>query len=54
MPQLNPEPWFQMLMLSWLIFLTLLPMKVMAYKFPHDPVAPEKKHKPTPWTWPWH
>nr|YP_009024638.1 ATP synthase F0 subunit 8 [Selar crumenophthalmus]AHN13420.1 ATP synthase F0 subunit 8 [Selar crumenophthalmus] len=54
MPQLNPAPWFAILTFSWLIFLTVIPPKVMAHTFPNEP-APQSTGKPKaePWTWPW-
>nr|WNH17295.1 ATP synthase F0 subunit 8 [Decapterus punctatus] len=54
MPQLNPAPWFAILTFSWLIFLTVIPPKVMAHTFPNEP-APQSAEKPktSPWTWPW-
>nr|YP_003058382.1 ATP synthase F0 subunit 8 [Oryzias javanicus]ACX70673.1 ATP synthase F0 subunit 8 [Oryzias javanicus]BAH84923.1 ATPase subunit 8 [Oryzias javanicus] len=54
MPQLNPAPWFAVLVFSWLVFLIILPQKVLAYKFPNEP-APQsvKKSGSEYWTWPW-
>nr|QGZ08753.1 ATP synthase F0 subunit 8 [Chaenophryne sp. CLS4E] len=54
MPQLNPTPWFAILLFSWLVFLTILPPKVLAHTFPNEP-NPEttKTSKAQPWTWPW-
>nr|YP_010381583.1 ATP synthase F0 subunit 8 [Sillago panhwari]UDL71945.1 ATP synthase F0 subunit 8 [Sillago panhwari] len=55
MPQLDPNPWFSLLIFTWIIFLIFLPPKVMAHTFPNDP-APQsaKKAKSDPWAWPWH
>nr|ADE45032.1 ATP synthase F0 subunit 8 [Cichla monoculus]AFN02928.1 ATP synthase subunit 8 [Cichla monoculus] len=55
MPQLNPSPWFAILIFSWLIFLTIIPPKVLAHSFPNEP-APQntKTLKTEPWNWPWH
>nr|WNH20949.1 ATP synthase F0 subunit 8 [Pseudocheilinus octotaenia] len=54
MPQLNPAPWFAIFMFSWLVFLTLIPPKVLATHFPNDPTA-QSAEKPLvePWNWPW-
>nr|BAH58952.1 ATPase subunits 8 [Notopterus notopterus] len=54
MPQLNPAPWLLVLLFSWLVFLTMIPTKIM-HHFTGDP-APQvaKKYTPTSWTWPWH
>nr|YP_010385262.1 ATP synthase F0 subunit 8 [Triplophysa zhenfengensis]UPM51963.1 ATP synthase F0 subunit 8 [Triplophysa zhenfengensis]WVH39873.1 ATP synthase F0 subunit 8 [Triplophysa zhenfengensis] len=54
MPQLNPAPWFAILVFSWLVFLTIIPTKTMSHMSPNEPapLGPEK-HKTEPWDWPW-
>nr|ABC72238.1 ATPase subunit 8 [Lythrurus ardens]ABC72256.1 ATPase subunit 8 [Lythrurus snelsoni]ABC72240.1 ATPase subunit 8 [Lythrurus ardens]ABC72242.1 ATPase subunit 8 [Lythrurus ardens]ABC72244.1 ATPase subunit 8 [Lythrurus ardens] len=54
MPQLNPNPWFAILVFSWFIFLTIIPTKVLGHLTPNEP-APmsEEKHKADSWNWPW-
>nr|AAP75465.1 ATP synthase 8 [Pomacentrus vaiuli]QUJ18500.1 ATP synthase protein 8 [Pomacentrus vaiuli] len=55
MPQLNPAPWFAILVFSWLVFLTVIPPKVLAHTTPNDPTHQSaEKPKTEPWTWPWH
>nr|YP_002519655.1 ATP synthase F0 subunit 8 [Scarus schlegeli]ASO95920.1 ATP synthase F0 subunit 8 [Scarus psittacus]ACL27233.1 ATP synthase F0 subunit 8 [Scarus schlegeli]ASO95922.1 ATP synthase F0 subunit 8 [Scarus psittacus]ASO95924.1 ATP synthase F0 subunit 8 [Scarus psittacus]ASO95926.1 ATP synthase F0 subunit 8 [Scarus psittacus] len=55
MPQLNPGPWFSIMMFTWLIFLTILPKKVMSHKFSNDPASEDKDMPMTPpWFWRWH
>nr|ABB30146.1 ATPase 8 [Mogurnda thermophila]AHA42987.1 ATP synthase F0 subunit 8 [Mogurnda thermophila] len=55
MPQLNPAPWFAILVFSWLVFLTILPPKVLTHTFPNEPMPQSTKTPKTePWTWPWH
>nr|YP_008080594.1 ATP synthase F0 subunit 8 [Ammodytes personatus]AEX68543.1 ATP synthase F0 subunit 8 [Ammodytes personatus]AGX84966.1 ATP synthase F0 subunit 8 [Ammodytes personatus]QFI35642.1 ATP synthase F0 subunit 8 [Ammodytes personatus]QFI35655.1 ATP synthase F0 subunit 8 [Ammodytes personatus]QFI35668.1 ATP synthase F0 subunit 8 [Ammodytes personatus] len=55
MPQLNPTPWFAILAFSWLVFLTVIPPKVMAHTFPNTPTSKStEKPKATTWNWPWH
>nr|BAE79933.1 ATPase subunits 8 [Cromeria occidentalis] len=55
MPQLNPTPWFTILLFSWLMFLTVLPPKVMKFNFNNEPTPTSTKKLPTePWNWPWH
>nr|BAP58890.1 ATPase subunit 8 [Arnoglossus polyspilus] len=55
MPQLNPAPWFLILLFSWLIFLTVVPNKVLEYSTPNEPVAQDThESQKTTWTWPWH
>nr|YP_010892883.1 ATP synthase F0 subunit 8 [Philypnodon macrostomus]WJQ22652.1 ATP synthase F0 subunit 8 [Philypnodon macrostomus] len=55
MPQLNPAPWFTILVFSWLVFLMVLPQKVLAHTFPNEP-TPQSTKKPAAesWNWPWH
>nr|WNH23055.1 ATP synthase F0 subunit 8 [Bothus maculiferus] len=54
MPQLNPAPWLLVLLFSWLIFLTIIPYKVLDHTTPNEPAArgTQLLHKTT-WTWPW-
>nr|BAP75740.1 ATP synthase subunit 8 [Cyprichromis leptosoma] len=55
MPQLNPSPWFAILVFSWLVFLTVIPPKVLAHTFPNDPtLLSTEKPKTDPWNWPWY
>nr|AFY11319.1 ATPase subunit 8 [Centromochlus existimatus] len=55
MPQLNPAPWFAILVFSWLIFLTVAPQKVMNHSFTNEITAPSTKSlKSDIWNWPWH
>nr|QUJ18144.1 ATP synthase protein 8 [Cheilio inermis]WNH21365.1 ATP synthase F0 subunit 8 [Cheilio inermis]BBD51965.1 ATPase subunit 8 [Cheilio inermis] len=55
MPQLNPAPWFAILAFSWLVFLTVIPPKVLAHSFPNEP-APKATQTTTAeaWHWPWY
>nr|YP_010957346.1 ATP synthase F0 subunit 8 [Amblycirrhitus pinos]WMY90647.1 ATP synthase F0 subunit 8 [Amblycirrhitus pinos] len=55
MPQLNPAPWLAIFVFSWLVFLTILPPKILSHVFPNDP-APKRSEtfKNHPWNWPWH
>nr|YP_010957424.1 ATP synthase F0 subunit 8 [Sudis atrox]WMY90738.1 ATP synthase F0 subunit 8 [Sudis atrox] len=55
MPQLNPNPWFAILVFSWLVFLIVLPPKVVNHVFPNDPAAQNvEKQAYAPWHWPWY
>nr|YP_009380051.1 ATP synthase F0 subunit 8 [Lepidotrigla microptera]ARS00732.1 ATP synthase F0 subunit 8 [Lepidotrigla microptera] len=55
MPQLNPAPWFAILVFTWLIFLTVIPPKITAHIFPNDPTLQSTEKPMTEhWTWPWH
>nr|YP_008815326.1 ATP synthase F0 subunit 8 [Prionace glauca]AGW45859.1 ATP synthase F0 subunit 8 [Prionace glauca]QTJ25364.1 ATP synthase F0 subunit 8 [Prionace glauca]WNH19765.1 ATP synthase F0 subunit 8 [Prionace glauca] len=54
MPQLNPSPWFLILLFSWIIFLTILPNKITNHLFNSNPTLKStEKPKPNPWNWPW-
>nr|AFJ67842.1 ATP synthase subunit 8 [Triportheus albus] len=55
MPQLNPAPWFAILVFSWVIFLTIIPSKVLKHIFNNEPKTLNvTKPKTEPWNWPWH
>nr|ACJ43886.1 ATP synthase F0 subunit 8 [Ichthyosaura alpestris] len=54
MPQLNPGPWFTILLMSWIIYLTLLVTKTSNFKYQNKPTPQNtKKEKEAPWNWPW-
>nr|YP_004842028.1 ATP synthase F0 subunit 8 [Tridentiger bifasciatus]AEM23529.1 ATP synthase F0 subunit 8 [Tridentiger bifasciatus]UFH80710.1 ATP synthase F0 subunit 8 [Tridentiger bifasciatus] len=54
MPQLNPAPWFVMLLLSWSVFLTIVLPKTLDHTFPNEPTSQNTKNsKKGKWTWPW-
>nr|YP_009104558.1 ATP synthase F0 subunit 8 [Porphyrio porphyrio]AHB23330.1 ATP synthase F0 subunit 8 [Porphyrio porphyrio] len=54
MPQLNPHPWFYIMLMTWLTLALIIQPKLLSF-FPtntiHDkPLTNTKTH---PWTWPW-
>nr|QDX07544.1 ATP synthase F0 subunit 8 [Callopanchax toddi] len=54
MPQLNPAPWFFIMVTSWLVFLMLVMPKVLAHPVYNDLCTKStKKMEMTPWSWPW-
>nr|YP_009332438.1 ATP synthase F0 subunit 8 [Sinocyclocheilus ronganensis]API68239.1 ATP synthase subunit 8 [Sinocyclocheilus ronganensis] len=54
MPQLNPGPWFAILVFSWLLFLVIIPTKILSHISPNKPAPVNaEKHKTGPWHWPW-
>nr|YP_009047863.1 ATP synthase F0 subunit 8 [Ptychobarbus dipogon]AHB35445.1 ATPase subunit 8 [Ptychobarbus dipogon]ANK78573.1 ATPase subunit 8 [Schizothorax waltoni] len=54
MPQLNPGPWFAILVFSWLVFLILIPTKVLNHVTPNELISVgAEKHKTESWNWPW-
>nr|YP_009739235.1 ATP synthase F0 subunit 8 [Ailia coila]QIC20054.1 ATP synthase F0 subunit 8 [Ailia coila] len=55
MPQLDPNPWFLILVFSWLIFLVVIPQKILSHTFTNETTAPSaEKLKSNVWNWPWH
>nr|UMB50996.1 ATP synthase F0 subunit 8 [Pipa arrabali] len=53
MPQLSPDPWFTILLSSWLVLL-ILPPKVASHRSFNEPATQgAEKPKPFPWNWPW-
>nr|YP_009034431.1 ATP synthase F0 subunit 8 [Phycodurus eques]WIL09500.1 ATP synthase F0 subunit 8 [Phycodurus eques]WIL09890.1 ATP synthase F0 subunit 8 [Phycodurus eques]WIL09903.1 ATP synthase F0 subunit 8 [Phycodurus eques]WIL09916.1 ATP synthase F0 subunit 8 [Phycodurus eques]WIL09929.1 ATP synthase F0 subunit 8 [Phycodurus eques] len=55
MPQLNPYPWFAVLIFTWLVLTTILPPKILSHKFTNEPNAQATKAPKTlPWNWQWH
>nr|WNH22431.1 ATP synthase F0 subunit 8 [Caulolatilus microps] len=54
MPQLNPLKWFNMFVCSWLVFGTIIPMKIKQINWPSHPERMKtQKPKATSWSWPW-
>nr|AGN71515.1 ATP synthase F0 subunit 8 [Rhinophrynus dorsalis] len=54
MPQLNPGPWFAILVFTWLVLLIIVPPKVSNHQSFNEPTTQAtEKPKPSPWTWPW-
>nr|YP_009408775.1 ATPase subunit 8 [Etheostoma okaloosae]ASK85704.1 ATPase subunit 8 [Etheostoma okaloosae] len=55
MPQLNPAPWLATLVFSWLVFLIVVPMKILAHIYPNGLTSQSTQNPETaPWTWPWY
>nr|AAY41369.1 adenine triphosphatase subunit 8 [Dinornis novaezealandiae]AAY41371.1 adenine triphosphatase subunit 8 [Dinornis novaezealandiae]AAY41373.1 adenine triphosphatase subunit 8 [Dinornis novaezealandiae] len=54
MPQLNPYPWFSILLMVWLILLLLIQPKFLSFIHTNPP-SNKTKMAPIPptWTWPW-
>nr|YP_044743.1 ATP synthase F0 subunit 8 [Sceloporus occidentalis]BAD24728.1 ATPase subunit 8 [Sceloporus occidentalis] len=55
MPQLNPSPWFLIMLLVWAALMIIFLNKTLMMLSPNTPTetASETKHM-TSWTWPWH
>nr|YP_010398036.1 ATP synthase F0 subunit 8 [Rasbora tuberculata]UQJ79365.1 ATP synthase F0 subunit 8 [Rasbora tuberculata] len=53
MPQLNPLPWFTILIFSWVVLL-LTPNKVLGYIQPNEFILLDiKKYQNLNWVWLW-
>nr|YP_009113695.1 ATP synthase F0 subunit 8 [Aratinga solstitialis]YP_010937472.1 ATP synthase F0 subunit 8 [Aratinga maculata]AFR33934.1 ATP synthase F0 subunit 8 [Aratinga solstitialis]QDP17048.1 ATP synthase F0 subunit 8 [Aratinga solstitialis]WKW95481.1 ATP synthase F0 subunit 8 [Aratinga maculata] len=54
MPQLNPNPWLLIMIMSWLTFSLIFQPKTLSFTSTNPPInkAPTttKTHS---WTWPW-
>nr|YP_009538211.1 ATP synthase F0 subunit 8 [Megalaima virens]AYN73717.1 ATP synthase F0 subunit 8 [Megalaima virens] len=54
MPQLNPNPWFYIMILSWLTFSILIQPKILTFTSTNQPTNKATTITKTPsWTWPW-
>nr|YP_009349207.1 ATP synthase F0 subunit 8 [Pluvialis fulva]APZ75546.1 ATP synthase F0 subunit 8 [Pluvialis fulva] len=54
MPQLNPNPWFFIMLLSWLAFSLVMQPKLLSFTHTNPPSNKIlSTTKTTPWTWPW-
>nr|YP_010230754.1 ATP synthase F0 subunit 8 [Cacatua goffiniana]QSV10430.1 ATP synthase F0 subunit 8 [Cacatua goffiniana] len=54
MPQLNPNPWLSIMIMSWLTFSLIIQPKTLSFT-PTNPPANKTAMttKTSPWTWPW-
>nr|QIA97279.1 ATPase 8 [Peucaea humeralis]QIA97280.1 ATPase 8 [Peucaea humeralis]QIA97281.1 ATPase 8 [Peucaea humeralis] len=54
MPQLNPNPWFFIMIASWLTFSLIIQPKILSF-VTMNPLSNKRPAVPstTPWTWPW-
>nr|UGV21535.1 ATP synthase F0 subunit 8 [Microhyla achatina] len=53
MPQLIPDPWFFIFLLSWLIVTILAPQKILNHTILNEPSSQSSKTSHKTWTWPW-
>uniref|UniRef100_UPI0030FE4D2A ATP synthase F0 subunit 8 n=1 Tax=Mullus argentinae TaxID=749194 RepID=UPI0030FE4D2A len=52
MPQLNPNPWLPVFVLTWMVLLTIVPPKVLLHTFPNDLTA-QSAETPKTDSWDW-
>nr|YP_009235710.1 ATP synthase F0 subunit 8 [Yuhina diademata]AMD38686.1 ATP synthase F0 subunit 8 [Yuhina diademata] len=54
MPQLNPNPWFFIMLTSWLTFSLVIQPKLLSFVSSNPPSNKTQTiPSTTPWTWPW-
>nr|YP_009128349.1 ATP synthase F0 subunit 8 [Pardaliparus venustulus]AJP09402.1 ATP synthase F0 subunit 8 [Pardaliparus venustulus] len=54
MPQLNPNPWFFIMLTSWLTFSLIIQPKLLSFVSTNPPSnKTPTTTTTTPWTWPW-
>nr|YP_009991782.1 ATP synthase F0 subunit 8 [Pelecanoides urinatrix]QNN84617.1 ATP synthase F0 subunit 8 [Pelecanoides urinatrix] len=54
MPQLNPNPWFLIMLTSWLTFSMIFQPKLLSFISSNSPSNKTTFiTKMSPWTWPW-
>nr|YP_254640.1 ATP synthase F0 subunit 8 [Aphrodroma brevirostris]AAO20287.1 ATP synthase subunit 8 [Aphrodroma brevirostris] len=54
MPQLNPNPWLFIMLMSWLTFSLIIQPKLLSFTSTNSPSDKTSMTiKTTPWPWPW-
>nr|YP_009943891.1 ATP synthase F0 subunit 8 [Sakesphorus luctuosus]QOD95722.1 ATP synthase F0 subunit 8 [Sakesphorus luctuosus] len=54
MPQLNPSPWFFIMLISWLAFSLVMQPKLLSFMSTNPPSNKATHITKTPsWNWPW-
>nr|AFR60512.1 ATPase subunit 8 [Zosterops inornatus]AFR60514.1 ATPase subunit 8 [Zosterops inornatus]AFR60530.1 ATPase subunit 8 [Zosterops lateralis nigrescens] len=54
MPQLNPNPWFFIMLSSWLTYSLIMQPKLLSFVTSNPPSnKTTTTTNTTPWTWPW-
>nr|YP_010000993.1 ATP synthase F0 subunit 8 [Panurus biarmicus]QOD96931.1 ATP synthase F0 subunit 8 [Panurus biarmicus] len=54
MPQLNPNPWLFIMIISWMTFSFIIQPKILSFTSTNPPSDMLITIEPTtPWTWPW-
>nr|YP_010888032.1 ATP synthase F0 subunit 8 [Phylloscopus reguloides]WJJ67695.1 ATP synthase F0 subunit 8 [Phylloscopus reguloides] len=54
MPQLNPNPWFFIMLTTWLTFSFLIQPKLLTFVSTNPPSSKvPATPNTTPWPWPW-
>nr|UBD07411.1 ATP synthase F0 subunit 8 [Synapturanus sp. USNM 588794] len=53
MPQLIPDPWFIIFIMSWLILIILPAPKILQHLTNNNPSSKHLASMHNNWTWPW-
>nr|YP_007374629.1 ATP synthase F0 subunit 8 [Microcaecilia sp. PZ-2009]ACS37122.1 ATP synthase F0 subunit 8 [Microcaecilia sp. PZ-2009] len=53
MPQLIPNPWFLIMILSWTIILTIMVSKIISHETTNITTQKSDHKQHNSWTWPW-
>nr|AYN73609.1 ATP synthase F0 subunit 8 [Rhinopomastus cyanomelas] len=53
MPQLYPNPWLSIMILSWLTFSLIIQPKLLSFVAFNPPVNKANTKTTPSWTWPW-
>nr|AJA05166.1 ATP synthase F0 subunit 8 [Eopsaltria australis]AJA05192.1 ATP synthase F0 subunit 8 [Eopsaltria australis]AJA05205.1 ATP synthase F0 subunit 8 [Eopsaltria australis]AJA05231.1 ATP synthase F0 subunit 8 [Eopsaltria australis]AJA05244.1 ATP synthase F0 subunit 8 [Eopsaltria australis] len=54
MPQLNPGPWFFIMLTSWITYTMIIQPKLLSFLSTNPPSNKTPAiTSTTPWTWPW-
>nr|YP_009731548.1 ATP synthase F0 subunit 8 [Corvus dauuricus]QHQ98591.1 ATP synthase F0 subunit 8 [Corvus dauuricus] len=54
MPQLNPTPWFFIMLISWLTYSMIIQPKLLSFISMNPPLNKAQTTPAiSPWTWPW-
>nr|YP_009559434.1 ATP synthase F0 subunit 8 [Calidris ruficollis]AXA45517.1 ATP synthase F0 subunit 8 [Calidris ruficollis] len=54
MPQLNPNPWFFIMLMSWLTYSLIIQPKILSLTSTNTPSnKTSTTTKTTSWAWPW-
>nr|QNS38238.1 ATP synthase F0 subunit 8 [Sterrhoptilus dennistouni] len=54
MPQLNPSPWFFIMLTSWMTYSLIIQPKLLSFVTSNPPSNKTTTiTDTTPWTWPW-
>nr|AGE88803.1 ATP synthase subunit 8 [Amazilia cyanocephala]AHK23353.1 ATP synthase subunit 8 [Amazilia cyanocephala] len=54
MPQLNPNPWLFIMIMSWLTFSLIIQPKLLSFTPTNTPLEnPSTSTETTSWPWPW-